>query len=461
MELRLFDTYTRSVRHFSPLDPPKVGMYACGPTVYDHAHIGNLRTYLFEDILRRSLEYAGYEVTHVVNLTDVGHLLSDSDDGEDRMEVGSRRTGKSAWEIAELYTQEFKRDLERLNILEPHIWCRATDHIPEQIQFIQRIEARGYSYRAADGIYFDTSKLPDYGHLARPNPAGLQIGARVRESGKRNPTDFALWRLSRADENRQMEWPSPWGVGFPGWSIECSAMSAKYLGPFFDIHCGGEDHIMVHHPNEIAQTQACHGTQLANFWMHGYFLQIDSARMGKSVGNFLRLESLVERGFDPLVWRFYCLGAHYRSKLNFTWDGLTGAATALDRMRRAAHSWGPAGTRDDQYRQRFAKCVGDDLNMPRVLALAWELVRSDLPGPVKKATLLEFDRVLGLGLAAWRPTEADVPETVRELVSQREAARADKRWADADALRESVLALGYELDDAPGGTIVRKVSAAI
>jgi cysteinyl-tRNA synthetase len=259
MTLRLFDTYARSIRDFEPLDTAEVRMYTCGPTVYNYAHIGNLRTYVFEDVLRRVLEFNGYRVRHVMNITDVGHLVSDADTGEDKMELGSRRTGKSAWEIADYYTRAFKDDLACLNILEPTIWCRATDHIPEQIEMIRCIEARGFTYRTSDGIYFDTSKLPGYGTLARLDIEGLRAGMRVELAEKRNPTDFALWKFSPPDQKRQMEWESPWGVGFPGWHIECSAMSAKYLGTFFDIHCGGEDHVPVHHTNEIAQTEACHG----------------------------------------------------------------------------------------------------------------------------------------------------------------------------------------------------------
>jgi cysteinyl-tRNA synthetase len=455
MGLRLFDTYTRSVRDFQALQPPVVGMYACGPTVYDHAHIGNLRTYMFEDVLRRALEFNGYQVKHVMNITDVGHLTSDADTGEDRMEQGSRRTGKSAWEIAEIYAAEFQKDLRRLNILEPHVWSRATEHIPEQIDFVERIEAGGYTYRTSDGIYFDTSRLPDYGRLARLSAKGLRAGARVELGEKRNPTDFALWKFSPPGEQRQMEWDSPWGTGFPGWHIECSAMAAKYLGPFFDIHCGGEDHIGVHHPNEIAQTQACYGTRLANFWMHGYFLQIDEARMGKSVGNFLRLETLIERGYDPLAWRIFCLGAHYRTKLSFAWEGLDGAATALNRLRLAAHEWGASGVPDEHFVSRFADQVNDDLNMPRALAVTWELVRSDLAAPVKKATLIEFDRVLGLDLARWTPAAGDVPAAVTELVGQRQQARNEKRWQDADALRERIRAAGYEVEDTPQGPRLR------
>src|SRR5574341_328049 len=356
MGLRLFDSYTRTVRDFEPLHPPEVGLYTCGPTVYDYAHIGNLRTDVFEDILRRVLAFNGYRVKHVMNITDVGHLISDADTGEDKMEKGARRTGMSAWEIAALYTEAFRQDLAALNILEPHIWCRATDHIAEQIAFIECIEANGYTYQTSDGVYFDTSKQADYGALARLDLEGLQAGARIEMGEKRRPTDFALWKLSPPGQQRQMEWDSPWGVGFPGWHIECSAMAAKYLGEFFDIHCGGEDHIPVHHTNEIAQTQACHGTRLANFWMHGYFLQMQSdepedaddgfKRMGKSEGNFLRLQTLIDRGYDPLVWRFFCLSAKYRHKLNFNWQALDGAATALNRLRMAAYEWGSPGEID-------------------------------------------------------------------------------------------------------------------
>jgi cysteinyl-tRNA synthetase len=455
MTLRLFDTYTRSRRDFVPLQPPAVGLYACGPTVYDYAHIGNLRTYIFEDILRRVLDFNGYTVTHVMNITDVGHLVSDADTGEDKMEKGARRTGKSAWAIAEFYTQAFKEDLRRLNILEPTIWCRATEHIPEQIEAIRCIEAKGFTYRTSDGIYFDTSRFPGYGRLARLDITGLQAGVRIDMGEKRHPTDFALWKFSPSDHKRQMEWESPWGVGFPGWHIECSAMSAKYLGPFFDIHCGGEDHIAVHHTNEIAQTEACHGTHLANYWLHGHFLQLDEAKMAKSTGDFLRVQTLMERGYDPLAYRFFCLSAHYRAKLNFTWDSLDGAATALQRLRLATDSWGPPGRADAEYMQRFTEQINDDLNLPRAMAVTWDMVRSGLPAATKKATLLQFDRVLGLRLTKWQPPEEAVPEALMTLVQQRQQARAEKRWKDADALREQIKVAGYEIEDTPQGPRVQ------
>jgi cysteinyl-tRNA synthetase len=455
MALRLYDTFTRSRREFRPFQPPMVGMYACGPTVYEYAHIGNLRTYLFEDVLRRVLEFNGYQVRHVVNITDVGHLTSDADEGEDRMEKGARRTGKSAWDIAELYAQAFKEDLSQLNVLEPTIWCRATEHIPEQIALVRCIETKGFTYRTSDGIYFDTSRLPEYGHLARLDVTGQRAGARVDIGEKRNATDFALWKFSPAGQRRQMEWESPWGVGFPGWHIECSAMSAKYLGVPFDIHCGGEDHIPIHHTNEIAQTQACYGTNLASFWLHGFFLVLDEAKMSKSLGGTIRLQTLIEQGYDPLAYRYFCLNAHYRTKLSFTWEGLDGSAIALDRLRTASYEWAKAGTPDPMYVQRFADQVNQDLNMPRALALTWELVKSDLGEATKQATLLQFDRVLGLRLAEWEPPRDEVPDEILALVAQRQQARAEKRWAEADDLRAQIRAAGYEVEDTPEGPRVR------
>lgn len=455
MPLHLYDTYTRSLREFEPLKPPEVGLYTCGPTVYDYAHIGNLRTYVFEDLLKRALMLNGYDVKHVMNITDVGHLLSDGDLGEDKMEMRARLTGKSAHELADYYTEAFKDDLERLNVIEPTVWCRATEHIQEQIETVKCIEEHGYTYETEDGIYFDTSKLGDYGYLARMDVEGLQAGARVRMGEKRNPTDFALWKFSPTDRQRQMEWDSPWGVGFPGWHIECSAMSAKYLGPYFDIHCGGEDHINVHHANEIAQTQACYGTRLANFWLHAYFLHVDTGRMGKSAGNFLRIQDLIDRDYDPLAYRYFCLGAHYRSHLTFSWDALDAAATGLDRLRETVYDWGAPGEVSEAWMDTFVDHVNDDLNVARALAVAWDLTKSELADADKKATMLAFDKILGLDLADWQP--AEVPAEILELARKRAEARAAKDWSEADALRDQIAAAGYEVRDTPEGPVVRKL----
>ena len=470
MPLALYDTWSRAIRPFTPLQASHVGMYCCGPTVYDHAHIGNLRTYVFEDVLRRALALNGHEVRHVVNITDVGHLVSDADEGEDKMEKGSRRIGESAWEVAARYTAAFKVDWHALNLLEPTVWCHATDHIAEQIELITAIERAGFTYITSDGVYFDTSHQDNYGFLARLDREGLQGGKRVALGDKRHVTDFALWKFSPRDSKRQMEWDSPWGRGFPGWHIECSAMSARYLGPWFDIHCGGEDHIAVHHSNEIAQSLAAHGTRLANFWMHGHFLMLDQDRMSKSAGGFLRLQTLIERGIDPLAYRYLCLTAHYRSKLRFSWDALDGAQSALDRLRRVYAEWlrdediapglnAASAAADADYLARFAAEIDQDLNLPRALAVLWDLVRSDLPGSVKRATVDSFDRVLGLRLAYRHDAAPEVPAEIAALAEQRRSARIAKQWAQADQLRDRLAALGWRIEDDPKGQRILPIEA--
>jgi len=457
--LVLYDNYARSLREFRPLDPQgPVGLYTCGPTVYDYQHIGNYRTFLFEDLLKRVLLWNGYRVRHVMNITDVGHLTSDADTGEDKMEKGARRTGRSAWQIAALYTQAFVDDIRALNILPADVLSRATDHIAEQIAFIVDLEQRGYTYRTSDGIYFDTSRQADYGYLARLDRAGLEAGKRVDIGEKRNATDFALWKFSPPGSTRQMEWDSPWGKGFPGWHIECSAMAQRYLGNWFDIHCGGEDHIPVHHTNEIAQTEARAGTRLANFWMHGYFLLANDAKMAKSAGEFLRIAALAERGYDPLAFRYLCLTGHYRTQLNFTWEALDAAATGLGRMRTAFHALpsGADATIPADLLERFTALVNDDLNAPRALALAWETLRGDLPAPLKRAALARFDDVFGLGLAQWQPVEAAIPEAITALAQARADARKARNWAEADRLRAALQDAGYDVEDTPGGYALKQ-----
>ncbi len=456
MALKFFDTYERKVRDFEPLSAGKVGIYACGPTVYDFAHIGNLRTYLFEDLLKRVLQANDFEVNHVVNITDVGHLTSDADTGEDKMELGSQRTGLSAWELADFYTKAFQRDLKRLNIITPNLWCKATDHIAEQIDFISDLEKKGFTYRTSDGVYFDSTRLDNYGHLARLDIEGLKAGARVDQGERRSVTDFALWKFSPENEERQMEWNSPWGKGFPGWHIECSAMSAKYLGDFFDIHCGGEDHIPIHHTNEIAQTEASRGTRLANFWMHGYFLRIDNTKMAKSSGEFLTLDLLSERGFSPMDYRYLCHTAHYRTQMTFSWQSLESARAALKRLYESAWSWGESGEVSNAYLKSFNDCLNDDLNMPKALAVVWEMIRSHEADAVKKATILACDEVMGLDIDAWRPEEIVVPNSVQTLVQEREQARSDKNWGKADELRDEILSLGFVLEDTREGTSISR-----
>jgi len=455
-DLQLFDTYERKIRPFVPLTPGKVGLYCCGPTVYNFAHIGNLRTYVFEDILHRVLKLNGFDVDFVMNITDVGHLTSDADSGEDKMEVGSRASGMTAWEMADYYTEAFQADLASLNIVGPNTWCRATDHIKEQIGFIQDLENKGYTYRNKDGIYFDSRKLNSYGYLARLDIDGLMAGARV-DNERRHVTDFALWKFSPEGEQRQMEWESPWGTGFPGWHIECSAMSAKFLGDYFDIHCGGEDHISIHHTNEIAQTEASRGTRLANFWMHGYFLQLDSAKMSKSTGDFLRLQVLVDRDIEPLVYRYFCLTAHYRTQMSFSWESLNANGVALRRLYEAAFEWGESSEKPiAEYMERFMVCINDDLNMPRALAVAWDLIKADAPAADKKATLLAFDVIFGLDIAEWKPEVIEVPDAILAMAKARETARQNKEWARADELRDEALSAGYVIEDTKEGPRVKK-----
>ena len=463
---RLHNTLTRETAPFAPADGETVRLYTCGPTVYNPAHLGNFRTFLFEDLLKRVLRWNGYAVRHVMNVTDVGHLVSDADEGEDKIEKGARRTGKTAWEVAAFYTDAFVADMKRLNLEAPAILCKATDHIAEQVAFVADIERNGFAYVTADGVYFDTSKLDDYGYLARLDVAGLEAGRRVGLGDKRHATDFALWKLTPAGEARQMEWDSPWGRGFPGWHIECSAMAQKYLGDFFDIHCGGEDHIPVHHTNEIAQTEGRLASEpsiprerrrLANFWMHGYFLLANDAKMAKSAGEFLRLASLDERGIDPLAYRYLCLTAHYRSQMNFTWEALDAAQTGLARLRQGFHALPdePAAP-DPVLTERFSDEINDDLNLPRALAVAWETLRGDLAPGVKRATLARFDEVFGLGLATWTPKVDDAPSDVKALADARFAARKAKAWAEADRLRAALHATGWDMEDRADGYALKR-----
>ncbi|MFC1502968.1 cysteine--tRNA ligase [Pseudomonadota bacterium] len=450
--LQLFNTMNRTLSPFYTIQSNKVGLYACGPTVYDYAHIGNLRTYLLVDILKRVLQINGYQVNHVMNITDVGHLVSDGDSGEDKMEKGARTQHKSAWDIATFFEDAFFTDLERLNILQPSITCRATDHIQEQISFIQSLEAKGYTYRTSDGIYFNTEKLPDYGKLARLDKHGLEAGIRVDMAEKKHPTDFALWKFS-GQQKRQMEWSSPWGNGFPGWHIECSAMAEKYLGETFDIHIGGEDHIPVHHTNEIAQCQAKNGHVQANFWLHGYFLNINNEKISKS-GFTLRLESLIDQGYDPLAYRYLTLTSHYRSQLSFTWEGLTGAQKALRRLREKITGMPAGGHVDNQFKAKFLARINRDLNMPQALALVWEVIDSEIEPANKKATLLYFDQIFGLDID--KVEQVTIPTQVQHLVEQRQRMKQQGRYDEADTIRKHILALGYQVNDTANQSSVVK-----
>ncbi|MDJ0884496.1 MAG: cysteine--tRNA ligase [Desulfobacterales bacterium] len=463
MELFLYNSLTRRKERFQPLTPGQVGLYTCGPTVYNYAHIGNLRTYLFEDVLKRALAYNGYTVKHVMNITDVGHLTGDRDMGRDKLEEGARREGKTAWEIAAYYTAAFRQDMERLNILEPSIWCKATDTIPEQIALIQTLEEKGYTYRTRDGIYFDTARFPDYTKLSHQNIEALQEGARVEiNPEKRNATDFALWKFSPADVRRQMEWDSPWGTGFPGWHIECSAMSMKYLGDQLDIHCGGTDHIDVHHTNEIAQSEAATGKPFFRFWMHGAFLIISGGKkMAKSEGNFMTLENaFVQNGIDPLAYRYAAFLTHYRKPMEYSPEAMEGAVNGVRHLRNQVRTLkdaadGKQGQIGDDLRVQFLKEINDDLNMPRAMAVVQELLKSDRAPEDKLATVFDFDRVLGLDLA--QVDKADtLPAAIEQMVAERIKAREARDFARSDELRDAIEAQGYAVQDTPEGMKVFK-----
>ncbi|MFA6271677.1 MAG: cysteine--tRNA ligase [Patescibacteria group bacterium] len=461
MKLRLFNTLSRKKETFKPLKDSEVGLYTCGPTVYNYAHIGNLRTYVFEDILRRTLEYNRFKVKHVMNITDVGHLVSDADTGEDKMEKRAKLEKKTVWEIAEHYTTAFKSNMSDLNITEPVIWCKATDHIKEQIDLIKKLEEKEFTYTIDDGVYFDTSKFDSYGQMARLDIKAQKAGARVAVAeGKKSPNDFALWKFSpdpaKGEPKRQMEWESPWGIGFPGWHLECSAMAVKYLGQPFDIHCGGVDHIPVHHTNEIAQSEAANERKLANYWLHGEFLILKDEKMAKSKGNFITLETLKEKGINPLSLRYLLLTTHYRSKLIFNWTNLEGANTALDSIyRQMAELNGSSPVVNEGFKEQFEDAINDDLNMPKALALVWKIFKGSLPAGAKKGTLLEFDKVLGLGLDKLDQIE-ETPKLVKNLATKREHARIAKDFTEADKLRAEIEAAGYIVTDTALGPKISK-----
>ena len=461
-KLYLYNSLSRQKEEFKALQNDFVGLYTCGPTVYNYAHIGNLRTYIFEDVLKRVLYYNGHRVKHVMNITDVGHLTGDRDMGEDKMEKGARREGKSAWEIAEYYTRAFQKDIANLNILDPDIWCKATDTIPEQIALIQKLEEKGYTYPISDGIYFDTAMVPNYAKLSHQNLDALQEGARVEKNPeKKNTTDFALWKFSPKGVQRQMEWDSPWGVGFPGWHIECSAMSAMYLPSHLDIHCGGVDHIDVHHTNEIAQSEAATGERFFHLWMHGAFLNIQGGKkMAKSAENFLTLDyTFIEQGIDPLVYRFATFLTHYRKPMEYSDEAVAAARNGLqhlqNQVRQIMDQADSAGDPDPALKEKFNHTINDDLNMPRAMAVVQEVLKSDLEPAVKLATVLDFDQILGLDLDKVNQADA-LPEEIRKLVEERKTARAEKNWAVSDQIRDELLSLGYVVQDGKDGMKVFK-----
>jgi len=454
--LKLTNSLGKKKEEFISIKPHTVGMYNCGPTVYDYVHIGNLRAYVFADILRRALEFTGYQVNQIMNITDIGHLSGDGDEGEDKMTKGLKREGKpltleAMRELSDFYTEKFEQDIEALNIKPPHKLPRASDHIKEEIELIQKLEKKKFIYTTSDGIYFDTSKDATYGRLGSLTPLEDEK-ARIENSEKKNPRDFALWKF-----NNTLGYESPWGKGFPGWHLECSAMSMKYLGETFDIHTGGVDHIPVHHNNEIAQSENVTGKPYAMFWLHNAFVTIDGDKMAKSERNFFRLKDVEEKGISPLSYRYWLLGARYSTPMNFSWDAMAGAHNAYQKLLERMSDLGDkTGSADKKYIQKFTEAIHNDLDTPAALALIWELLGDELiPNADKKATIAEFDQVLGLKLIV---EAQEIPGDVKKLVALREAARHIKDWQKADELRLEIENKGYKVKDTEAGPKIMKLS---
>jgi len=462
MELYFYNTLTREKEKFIPIDKTEVKIYSCGPTVYKDATIGNMRTNIFQDVLRRVLKYNGYKLKHVMNITDVGHLVSDGDEGEDKMLKSAREENKTPLEIAEHYTKLFFYDLERLNIETPEIVCKATEHIEEMLEYVKKLMENGYAYETSTAIYFDISKLDKYPILSNLNLEEQKAGARVDiDHEKRNPYDFALW--IKAPENHLMKWDSPWGKSYPGWHIECSAMGRKYLGEQFDIHTGGIDLIPTHHENEIAQSKGACGKIPANYWMHGEYLLIDGGKMSKSLGNVYLLQNFIERGYDPIVYKLFCYSGHYRNKLNFTWEGIDSASKSLERLKQGykTHLQGNAQIEENiinEYEEKFHKAINDDLNMPSAMSVVWEVVRQENKTPKLAELLLKFDSVLGLKIdQETKIPKQDIPDEIMQLVNERIIARSNKDWAKSDELRDLIQQKGYEIKDTKNGTEIKKL----
>ena len=462
MRIKFYNTLTKRKEEFIPLNKNIVTMYSCGPTVYKDATIGNMRTNIFMDTLRRTLKYNGYKLKHVMNITDVGHLVSDADEGEDKMIKSAKEEGKTPLQIAEYYTNLFMNDLKRLNIDLPEIICKATDNIKEMIEYVEELVKNGYAYETSTAIYFDVSKLDNYGILSGINLKEQKAGARVElDKEKKNPYDFALW--IKAPENHLMKWESPWGLSYPGWHIECSTMGKKYLGEQFDIHTGGVDLIPTHHENEIAQSKGCTGKIPARYWMHGEFLLIDGGKMSKSLHNVYLVEDIVKRGYSPLAYKLFCFTSHYRNKLNFTWEGIDAADKSLIKLKEAydKHNNGSeviSQEEIDNYKTRFLEAINDDLNMPVAMSVVWEVAKNPNKSKQLAEVLLDFDRVLGLKIdEKVEDNNEDIPEEIAQLVEQRKIARKNKNWAESDKLRDLIKEKGYIVRDSKDGASVEKI----
>ena len=456
--LKIYNTLHRQVEDFEIPKNEEIKIYSCGPTVYDYQHIGHMRRYIGDDFLIRTLKLNGYKVRHVMNITDVGHLTSDADTGEDKMEKGAEKLGMSVWDIAKKFEQQFFDSLDVLSIQRPNVVMRATDYIKEQIELIRVLEEKGFTYKTTDGIYFDSSKFPDYFRLSRQNPEDLRAGARVEVGEKKNISDFALWKFSPIGSKRQMEWDSPWGKGFPGWHIECSAMSMKALGPTLDIHTGGVDHINIHHTNEIAESEAATGKPFVKYWVHHAFLIVEGEKMSKSLSNTYTVSDVSEKGFDPLSLRYLYLQTHYRQEMNFTWDSLDASQIALNKLREEFLSWEEAKIGCAEYEENFHQAINDDLNIPKALSIVWDMVKSDYPTSAKKRSILKFDEVLGLGLGSFKKKKEKIPEEIKKLSERRESFRKEGKFDEADKIREEIEEKGFTVEDSAEGPQVKKRS---
>ena len=463
MDIFFYNTLTRKKDKFEPLDPTEIRIYSCGPTVYKDATIGNMRTNIFQDVLRRTLRYNGYKIKHVMNITDVGHLVSDGDDGEDKMLKSAREEHKTPLQIAEHYTKLFFDDLKSLNIETPEIVCKATDHIKEMLEYVEKLMENGYAYETSTAIYFDISKLDKYPILSNLDVENQKAGARVEvDPEKRNPHDFALW--IKAPENHLMKWDSPWGPSYPGWHIECSAMGQKYLGDQFDIHTGGIDLIPTHHENEIAQSKGKCGKIPARYWLHGEYLLINGGKMSKSLGNVYLVKDIKERGYDPIVYKLFSYSCHYRNKLNFTWEGIDAASKSLERLRNS-YQINLNGTDEliaedreklAKIEENFHKAINDDLNMPLAMSFVWETARFEKKNPEVAKLLAKFDTVLGIKIDKVNSEKEEIPQEILELVEQRKTARENKDWAKSDELRDLINQKGYSVKDTKNGVEISK-----
>jgi len=473
--LRLFNTLTKKVEEFKPLNPPVVNMYACGPTVYDYQHIGHMRRYVGDDILIRALEFNGFKVKQAMNITNVGHLVSDSDTGEDKMEKGARKFGMSVWDIAKKFEKQFFNSMDALNISRPDILMHAADYIQEQIVFIQILEQKGFAYKIEDGIYFDTSKVPNYTKLSGQNVDELKAGARIEMvKGKKHLTDFALWKFSYPNgrpfdlakdtslSRRQMEWASPYGLGFPGWHIECSTMAIKGLDTeTLDIHTGGIDHISIHHTNEIAQSESATGKEFVKYWVHHNFLHVDGKKMSKSADNIWTVDDIVKKGFDPLALRYLFLQTHYRAEMNFTWDSLEAAQVAYKRLIEEVAKLRDPKVGCAEYEEKFLEAINDDLNTAKALSVVWEMIKSDQPDSAKAESLLKMDQVLGLDFDSAKQKKKTikivVPAEVQLLIEERNGLRKQGSYTQADHVRNKIKKLGYNIKDTEKGVQIEKI----